>query len=287
MTAKKTVLFLFLLLAVCQYFYAMPLAEQFKQEGYIEICNKKDAPQKFDSLYARFDELIEFLQTHPAVAQKLYIAKERFTRSKEKSHYSTDIVGFYDESERKGRNQISFYYSLHFHMFISAHYPELSSVSQISSFFTLCLEIYQTYKSLFKEVAAGLRVESIFFEEPPILIKLVKYYPSYIPTKPHYDGSAFSLFIDSTDDQVLLLSPYKSIFAVDDFVPVQKKDGSTPNSNSVLLIPGALLTEFSIYPTPHIVASSGKIRYATIAFAMRSGYIQQKIELSSLPSFRY
>ena len=55
----------------------------------------------------------------------------------------------------------------------------------------------------------------------------------------------------------------------------------------MLLIPGALLTEFSIYPTPHIITQSGKVRYAAIAFAMRPHYIPEKAELASLPNFKH
>ena len=56
--------------------------------------------------------------------------------------------------------------------------------------------------------------------------------------------------------------------------------------NSMMLIPGTLVTDFSIYPTPHIVVRSEDTRYATIAFAMRPDHVQQKIEFSSLPSFK-
>lgn len=87
---------------------ALPLAEQFKHVGYVELCNKEHGSATFDLLYVRFDEFITFLQANPAWANKLYNAKERFIRSKGKSYYSTDFFGFYDESERVGRSQISF-----------------------------------------------------------------------------------------------------------------------------------------------------------------------------------
>ncbi len=54
---------------------------------------------------SKFDELIGFLQTNPVWAQKLYSAKERFIRSKDRNYYSTDFFGFYDESEKQGRSQ--------------------------------------------------------------------------------------------------------------------------------------------------------------------------------------
>jgi hypothetical protein len=77
------------------------------------------------------------------------------------------------------------------------------------------------------------------------------------------------------------LSPYKPSFTEGDFSSPNRH-----NQHSILLIPGVLLTEFSIYPTPHIVSQSGKIRYATIAFAMRSNYFPPKTKHSQLPSFK-
>ncbi len=282
-------LWIFVLFA-CQPLYATPLAEQFKRVGYLEICDRKHGTATFDSLYAYFDDLIELFQENPVWAQKLYAAKERFIRSKEKTYYSTDFFGFYDESEREGRSQISFYYSTHFHEFIYSHYPEFNQIPEIIRFFEACLKIQKPYGDLFDEVAAELGLETIFSSKcghhPPILLKVIKYLPSYVVTKPHYDGTAFSLFLDSTDNQSLLLSPYKPSFTVDDFFSPLREFSRCYNQNSVLLIPGALLTEFSIDPTPHIVSQTGKIRHATIAFAMRPNYIPQKTEFSALPSFR-
>jgi hypothetical protein len=267
----------------------MPLAEQFKQIGYLEICDKEHGTATFDSLYANFDELIKFLQTNSVWAQKLYCAKERFIRLGDRNYYSTDFFGFYDESEREGRNQISFYYSTHFHEFISSHYPEFNQVAEIIHFFEACYEIQKPVGDLFEQAAAELGLDKIFsskYHHPPLLFKVIKYLPSYIATTPHYDGTAFSLFLDSTDNQSLLLSPYKPSFTVDDFSSPLREFPHSYNQNSILLIPGALLAEFSIYPTPHIVAQSSRIRYATIAFAMRSNYIHQKNEFSPLPSFK-
>lgn len=278
-----------LLLFGFQLLCAIPLAEQFNQTGYLEICDKKHGTETFDSLYLCFDELIEFLQKNPVWAKKLYVAKERFIRSKERNYYSTDFFGFYDESEREGKFQISFYYSTHFHEFICSHYPEFNKVPQIISFFETCYQIQKPYAKLFEEAATELGLETIFssdYDHPPILFKVIKYLPSYIATKPHYDGTAFSLFLDSTDNESLLLSSYKSTFSVNDFSSPQREFSRGYNQNSILLIPGGFLTEFSIYPTPHIIVQSGKIRYATIAFAMRPNYIPQKNELSSLPNFK-
>jgi hypothetical protein len=136
---------------------------------------------------------------------------------------------------------------------------------------------------LFDEVAdsIGLNIFSSDNGHPPILLKVIKYLPDYNPTRPHYDGSAFTLFLDSTDFQSLLLSPYRSVFDIEDFSsPVREC------ANSILIIPGTFLTEFSIYPTPHIVVKSGKTRHAVVAFAMRPHYISQKIDLSPLPNFK-
>lgn len=290
MISKKIFFLLNFLLFSFQSLCGIPLAEQFKQEGYVEICNMKHGAATFDSLYAHFDELIQFLQTNPVWAQKLYKAKERFIRSKDRNYYSTDFFGFYDESEREGRSQVSFYYSIHFHEFISSNYPEFIQVFEIINFFEACLEIQKTYEHLFNEAAAELSIETIFsskYGRPPILLKVIKYFPSYIATKPHYDGTAFSLFLDSTDNQSLLLSSYKSAYTVDDFSSPLREFSREHNQNSILLIPGVLLTEFSIYPTPHIVLQSGKIRYATIAFAMRPNYTPPKIEFSPLPNFKH
>ena len=290
MIVRKILFLRIFLLFTGQSLWAIPFAEQFKRIGYVEICDKEHGSVTFDSLYAYFDELIEFLQTNPAWAQKLYSVKERFIRSKDRNYYSTDFFGFYDESKREGRNQISFYYATHFHEFICSHYPEFNQVPEIIRFLETCFEIQKPYGNLFDEVATELGLETIFsskYGRPPILFKVVKYLPSYIATRPHYDGTVFSLFLDSTDNQSLLLSPYKSSFTVDDFSSPLREFSQLHNQNSILLIPGALLTEFSIYPTPHIVAQSGKIRYATIAFAMRPNYIPQKTEFTPLPNFKH
>lgn len=281
--------FLIFLLCAVHSLGALPLAEQFQQAGYVEIVDNEQKTSAFDALYACFDKFITILQTQPVWAQKLYCAKERFIRSKERNYYSTDFFGFYDESEREGRHQISFYYSTHFHEFICSHYPEFNRVPEISRFFTACLAIQEPYKNIFKEAAAELGLDAIFssnYGHPPLLLKVVKYLPSYRATRPHYDGTAFSLFLDSTDNQSLLLSPYKSVFTCDDFSSPSRKFSRGDQQNSSLLIPGVLLAEFSINPTPHIVAQSGKPRYATIAFAMRPHYLQQKNEFSPLPNFK-
>jgi hypothetical protein len=279
----RKLLFLWILpLIAFQSLSTLPLAEQFKQAGYSEICDPNRETALFDSLYVYFDELIEFLQKTPVWTQKLRIAKERFIRSKDQKYYSTDFFGFYDESKREGRSQISFYYSSHFHKFMDSHYPEFKQIPEITHFFETCLKIQQPYGDLFNEAAIELGLDTLFsFEPPPLLFKVVKYLPSYCPTKPHYDGTAFSLLLDSTDHQSLLLSPYRTSLTVDNF--------STPLrqfSHSILLIPGTLLSEFSIPPTPHIVMRSGKTRYATIAFAMRPHYPPQKNEYSPLPTFK-
>lgn len=288
MTLK--IFFLWILLSFAfQPLCATPLKKHFNETGYLEICDENHGTATYNTLYAHFDELIEFLQTHPAWARKLYIAKERFIRSKERNFYSTNIFGFYDESGRKDRNQISFYYSIHFHEFICTQYPEINQVCEIVQFFETCRNIQKPYGNLFDEAARLLGLESIFssiYDHPPILFKVIKYLPSYTAKKPHYDGTAFSLFLDSTDNQALLLSPYQSSFTIEDFTSPLREFSRSYDRNSILLIPGVLLTEFSIYPTPHIVVQNNEIRYATIAFAMRPNYISQKTELSPLPIFK-
>ena len=247
----------------------------YQQTGYVEICDVHREALSFDSLYVHFDEFIEFLQGNPVWAQKLYAAKERFIRSKDKQLYSTDFFGFYDESKQRG--QIAFYYSTHFHAFINSHFPELGRAPAIARFFDACLEIQKPAIPLFEEAAQTLEVTTKFC----ILLKVVKYFPSYVATRPHYDGSAFSLFLHSTDNESLLLAPYKSSFTTNDFSPSPRKQ------NSALLIPGALLAEFSILPTPHIVLQSGSTRFATIAFAMRPNYIPPQVTYPPLPNFAH
>jgi len=290
MIIRKILLLGILLLGTDQPCGATSLAEQFKQAGYVEICDTKHGSATFDSLYTYFDELIAFFQANPWWAQKLYSAKERFIRSHNRHYYATDFFGFYDESERAGRSQISFYYSMHFHEFIYSRYPEFKEVHEIMHFFNACFEIQKSYEHLFNEAATELGLETIFSSQnghPPIILKIIKYLPSYVPTRPHYDGTALTLFLHSTDDQSLLLSPYKSSCTVDDFSAPVRKFSRSYNQNSILLIPGLLLTEFSMYPTPHIVIHNGTVRYATIAFAMRPYYLAQKNELSPLPNFNH
>lgn len=276
--------FFLLLAATC--LCDMPLEEQFKKDGYIEIYDESQSATSFDLLYASFDTFIAFLEKNPAWVHKLYAAKERFIRSKEKNYYSTDFFGFYDESKIQGRSQISFYYSTHLHEFICSRYREFNQVPEIIDFFEACLEMQKPYGNLFEKMAARLDLEAIFSSEcghPPLLFKVVKYLSPYSATKPHYDGSAFSLFLNSTDNESLLLSPYKVSFEVDDFSTPQR---AFSREHSILLIPGTNLGEFSIYPTPHIVVESDQIRYAAIAFAMRPNYTAQKLNYSSLPIFK-
>lgn len=281
-------IFLWTLFLLTQPILTIALKERFNEVGYLELCDQNHGTETYDALYVCFDELITFLQANPAWAQKLYIAKERFIRSKDKNYYSTDFFGFYDESERAGKNQISFYYSTHFQNFIFLYYQECKQIPQITNFFDACFAIQQSSKNTFNQAAAELDIKNIFFSEYehiPILLKIVKYLPSYRASQPHYDGTALSLFLDSTDNQSLLLSPYKSTFTVDDFSSPLRQFSRSYDQNSILLIPGTFLTEFSIYPTPHIVKHTGNVRYATIAFAMRPHYTFQKTNFFPLPRF--
>lgn len=278
------------LLCAFQSLCALPLAEHFKQTGYVELCDTQHGTAAFDALYACFDELITFLQANPAWAHKLYAAKERFIRSKELHYYATDFCGFYNESEQENRRQISFYYSIHFHEFVCSRYPEFNQIPEIIHFFEACRALQEPYHIIFEGAAAACGVAAIFsssYGRAPILLKVIKYFPAYRATHPHYDGTAFSLFLDSTDNQSLLLSPYQSSFTQDDFISPIRQFPRSHHQNSMVLIPGALLTEFSIYPTPHIVIPSGATRYATIAFAMRPHHIHDQNTLSPLPSVKH
>ncbi|HVY54075.1 MAG TPA: hypothetical protein VHA13_06100, partial [Gammaproteobacteria bacterium] len=176
----------FFFLMAFQTLNAAPLAEQFKSTGYLEICDKNHNAGAYDSLYAHFDALIEFLQTNPGWAQKLYSAKERFIRTKERNYYSTDFFGFYDESKKIGRSQISFYYSKHFHEFMCTNFPEFKQVPEIMDFFQICREMQKPYADLFTQAAIELGLQAQFFctDEPPILFKVIKYLPAYEPSRP-------------------------------------------------------------------------------------------------------
>ncbi|MBS0586219.1 MAG: hypothetical protein JSR76_08010 [Verrucomicrobia bacterium] len=274
-----------LLLSIWQSLSASSLREEFQKTGYVEICNKTHGRETFESLYLHFDDLIDFLQKNPMWAEKLQMAKERFIRSKSRDFYGTDFFGFYDEPER---SQISFYYASHFHEFIFLHYKQLQEIPEIKRFFEACLAIETAYRDLFNDTAANLGLDEIFsstYSYPPILLKVIKYLPTYSALRPHYDGTAFSLFLDSTDNASLLLSPYKSSFTTEDFSSPTRAFSREEEQNSNLLIPGTLLKEFAIYPTPHIVTQSGNIRYATIAFGMRPNYSHQKTTFTPLPYF--
>lgn len=280
---KKLFLSIFLIFASTP--SVSPLAEQIAQIGYVEIHDHSYGAVIFDSLYASFDAFITFLQAHPPVAKKLFAAKERFIRSKNREYYGTDFFGFFDESQRSGRNQISFYYASQFHEFLFSGYPEFKTIPEVLNFFEQCRQIQEPCGSLFLEAAAKLGLPDIFASsngQAPVLLKVIKYLPSYQPTKPHYDGTAFSLFLDSTDNESLLLSPYKTTLIRDDFCCVIKA-----YENSLLLIPGALLSEFLMFPTPHIVMGSGKERYAVVAFAMRPNHCSDSSAFSALPTFNH
>lgn len=290
MMMRKNLFFWVLILFGSKFAWAGSLAEQFKQVGYLEICNQKNRSKTFDELYTYFDELVEFLQTNPAWAQNLRLAKESFIRSEQRNYYSTDFFGFYDESAKLGRHQIAFYYSSHLHDFLGARYPKLVQITPVSRFLNACRELVRPCGEIFKAAANNLNL-NIYSSQlnsglVPILLKVVKYLPAYVASRPHYDGTAFSLFLDSTDRQSLLLAPYKSVLTVDDFINPIRQFSREQNPNSILLIPGTLLTEFEIYPTPHIVNTSGKTRYAAIAFAMRPNYISQPKQLALLPNFK-
>jgi hypothetical protein len=277
---------LFTLQSLCE----THIRNRFVQNGYVEIYDTNHGTAAFDTLYAHFDTFITFLHTNPTWAQKLYAAKERFIRSPERNFYATDFFGFYDESAIAGRNQISFYYSIHFHAFICTYYPELNTVPEITRFLEACLEIQKPYGDVFTQAAADLGLGTIFssaYANPPLLLKVIKYLPAYQAMRAHYDGTAFSLFLDSTDNEALLLSPYKASFTVDDFVTPFRAFSRDHQQHSILLIPGTLLAECAIYPTPHIVIDRGTIRYATVAFAMRPHYTPPKNTFPPLPNFKH
>jgi len=213
---KLFLLFLFSFQSLC----AIELADELKSIGFVEYCNTNHGAVVFQDLYEKFDIFIDFLQAHPVWSKKISMAKERFIRSKGRNYYSTDVFGFYDESKIVKRDQISFYYSTLFHEFICSYYKEFQHVPEIMNFLQACFQIQQPYGTLFNEVAAQLNMATIFnssYNQPPVLLKIVKYLPAYSPEVPHYDGSAFTLFLDSTDNESLLLSEYKSLLQVDDF----------------------------------------------------------------------
>src|SRR5581483_10266953 len=176
MMIQKTFFISIFLLHASHTLGASSLAEQFKQAGYVEMCNKEHGTATFDALYVCFDELIQFLQTHPTWAHTLNNAKERFIRSKARDVYATNFFGFYDESGRTGRSQISFYYATHFHEFIRSSYPELIAIPEIANFFERCDEIQKPYAHLFEQAATELGLKTIFASNdnhPPLLFKVI------------------------------------------------------------------------------------------------------------------
>ena len=267
------------------------IEEAFKQNGYVEIQDDQNTAKTFDFLYKYFDELIAFLESNPSWKNKLMVAKENFIRSKNQNYYSTDFFGLYNESKIISKSQIAFYYAKHFHEFIYEKYPQIKQIPEFTNFFDLCNQISQSTLDIFNWAANNLGLEDLFCyentsrQQVPVLLKVIKYLPSYKAIKPHYDGTAFSLFCDSTDKQSLLLSNYKSQLKIDDFYAPTRKLAKSSSRNSMLLIPGTHLKEFMINPTPHIVATSNKTRYAIIAFAMRPNYEQKNLVFFALPSF--
>lgn len=288
MMMQKLCLAIFFL-STMQAVQGVSMIEQLGQQGYIELYDQKHDAKAFDTLYEYFDEFITFLQAHPKWAHNIYQAKERFIRSKDKDLYSSDICGFYDESKKIKRSQISFYYSTHFHALICSLYPEIYQIPQLISFLQACYAIEQPYEELLHQISIEMGVQDVFISADnhcPLLLKVIKYLPSYTPYQPHYDGSVITLFLDSTENQALALAPYRSSYSIDDFYVPLRKFNRYDHQRSMLLIPGTLLTEFAIYPTPHIVIPSGKIRYAAIAFGMRPHYSACSTEFSILPNFK-
>lgn len=291
MLIKHTMWLQILLVCTSQITHTLSLTDQFQQKGYVEFYDQHHGTAAYDELYAQFDQFITFLQTHTNWVQKLYIAKERFIRSKQRNYYSTDFFGLYDESTKEDRRQIAFYYSIHFYEFLCTYYPELISIPEITEFLECCRTIQEPYGSIFTQVVTDLGIPTIFSsefgEQPPILLKVIKYLPSYYATKPHYDGTALTLLLDSTDNDSLLLALYQSSLTPNDFSAPIRQFIRSLHQSSILLIPGTLLAEFSINPTPHIVTGSGHTRYATIAFAMRPNHIAAPHEFFPLASFKH
>ncbi len=163
----------------------------------------------------------------------------------------------------------------------------MHQIPQINDFLELCREIQKSFSALFNHVAHELNIQKLFENEQPlILIKVIKYLDSYKITRPHYDGSAFTFFLDSTDNQSLFVSTYKSAYTIDDFSSPIRQFHRSEQSNSIILIPGIFLTEFGISPTPHVVLPSGSTRYATVAFAMPQNYSYKPLSFSPLISIK-
>lgn len=275
---------------ICSFFVSVQCSfvKDFNDQGYVELADVYNNDLTFSNLYEYFDDFILFLQANPAWVQKLYSAKEKFIRLKIRNYYATDSFGFYDESEDKQRNQISFYYATDFHLFVCSLYPEINDIPELISFFEACFHIQNPYGKLFNQVAENLDIHDLFLKDqnPPVLFKVVKYLPSYTPIKPHYDGTVLTLLLHSTNPQALLLSTYKNALSVDDFYLPHRKIEASDTIRSMLLIPGTLLFQYGINPTPHVVVSSPQARYAAIAFAMRPYGSSSVDTFTSLPDFR-
>ncbi len=280
----KKLFCIYYILSIHQILPIQTLTEQLQKHGFLEIYTYPIDTTKFQDLYDSFDSCIDFLKKNPIWIKKLSIAKERFIRSYDKNYYSTNTFGLYDESQEHQRGHISFYYAIDFHTFIVSQYPEFNDIPEIMIFLNKCLEIQKPYYDLYRNLADELNLPLTDF---PILLKIILYLPSYTTTKPHYDGTAFSFFLHSTDDQSLLFAPYQSLLTVDNFSSLTEKISAQKNRTSIVIIPGAHLTDFSIYPTPHIVKPTGQYRYATIAFALRSNYRIENTNFAALPQFKH
>ena len=139
-------IFLYLHLNLCVQYL---LLREFKQVGYLEICDTKHSTETFDTLYAYFDELIEFLQANPVWAQKLYSAKERFIRSKDRDYYSTIFLAFTMNRNEKEEGRSHFTIRYISMILFASHYPEFNQVSQIIRFFEACFPNATTIRHIY------------------------------------------------------------------------------------------------------------------------------------------
>jgi len=259
------------LLFTC-FLHANPLLKDFEEKGYSEIVNEKQGSVFYDQLYRSFDRMIGRVTKDSSLRKKLAMAKNRFWKTELGQFYATPFVGYGDDSKLSYRKLYYFYYSTDFHDFLKVQYPEILENLDIREFLTLCREITVSSMSIFERTREELSVGALLdspFNRLPLLLKIVKYLPGS-STVPHFDASAFSLFLDSTDHQSLLLAPYKETIEVFDFFVPPRQYPRLAFSSSSLLIPGKFLQgqEPYINPTPHAALRNDSIRYSVIAFCV-------------------
>lgn len=267
---------------------ASQLLPGLQQRGYVEICNETHGAESFDNLYLAFDAFIKFVDTHSEARKKLAAAKSQFWDTDIGKFYGTPFVGYADESKLTHRKLYYFYYSSDFHNFLLTRYSKIMQGSpEILQFLDLCRAITNSSIEMFGNAIEELAIDPLFSSTEnrlPVLLKVVKYLPASC-TVAHFDASALTLMLDSTDLDSLVFSPYMETIASSDFFAPSRQYSRSVQSSSCLLISGKFLTakDIPINPTPHAALRKDTIRHAAIAFALIPYYQSGRLDLPLLP----